>query len=553
MIILGSLSASCCSQFNSLAETDQMEDQIVDCCMLENLPIYSAIESPETNMRLDSRFIYNITVALSNIIFNVYNESNGDIAKGRAFGTKGEHRAAEIIYENMTLLGLNTTFEQLDKRPGYPNDDIISRLEILDYGVKVNGESIDCYIAPSWKGPRDHPLQLDYTFSFNGLKIKHMPKFPCIYNRSLAKETEDFVFIDNDQWNDPNGVLPVVDLLKPFSDPLKFYMLFHITSLFNIKMQTAAWYQWYPCCKGLILYDFNNDCHDMIYFAKPYDNSLPVLFINGRIGKKIVGDIKNHTIDFDLKQRYNTSTVSYNVIGQLNGTDPTKTVIVSSLYDSWWCQGTADSAIGMSIVLAIAKYFHEHQIIPKYTIKFIAFGGEEYGMKGAAHYEAVHRLENIIYIIDLNQLGFTQEEPRLTLDIVANKLPFLNEIWEVAERSNYVERTGNVADIKKILWASGNIPSNPFPFTINRQSCNAVSFFKDGGWILHHRDGLNHTEGDVLKYFNWTDVNVTGELILNVTKYLTVESQDYSTDCLFPPMNLNRMTMESFLHKFVDK
>ncbi len=100
-------------------------------------------------MMLDSRFIYNITVALSNIIFNVYNESNGDIAKGRAFGTKGEHRAAEIIHENMTLFGLNTTFEQLDKRPGYPNDDIISRLEILSYGVKVNGESIDCFIAPS--------------------------------------------------------------------------------------------------------------------------------------------------------------------------------------------------------------------------------------------------------------------------------------------------------------------------------------------------------------------------------------------------------------------
>ena len=209
----------------------------------------------------------------------------------------------------------------------------------------------------------------------------------------------------------------------------------------------------------------------------------------------------------------------------IDGTDPTKTVIVSSLYDSWWCQGTADSAIGMGIVLAIAKYFYEHQIMPKYTIKFIAFGGEEYDLKGAKYYEAIHKDENIIYMIDLNQLGFTQEKPRLTLDIVANKPSFLNEIWIVAERSNYIERTGNVTDIKKILWSSGTIPSNPTPFATNRRNCNTVSFFKNGGWILHHRDGLNHTEGDVLKYFNWTDVNVTGEIILNITRYLTVDLQ----------------------------
>ena len=33
--------------------------------------------------------IYNITKALSNIIFTEYDEENGEMAKGRAFGTKG--------------------------------------------------------------------------------------------------------------------------------------------------------------------------------------------------------------------------------------------------------------------------------------------------------------------------------------------------------------------------------------------------------------------------------------------------------------------------------
>ena len=51
---------------------------------------------------LDSRFIYNITAALSNITKKEYDEETGEIAKGRAFGTIGEHKAAEIIRRNMT-------------------------------------------------------------------------------------------------------------------------------------------------------------------------------------------------------------------------------------------------------------------------------------------------------------------------------------------------------------------------------------------------------------------------------------------------------------------
>jgi len=119
------------------------------------------------------------------------------------------------------------------------------------------------------------------------------------------------------------------------------------------------------------------------------------------------------------------------------------------------------------------------------------------------------------------------EEPRLTLDFVANKLIFLNNIMEVANKSNYIERTGNVTDVQKIWWPTGLIPGNSGAFAQNRLLCNAFTLFKDGGWILHHRDGLRHTEGDVLKYFNWTDTEVTAEIVLNITKYLTMDEQNY--------------------------
>jgi len=481
---------------------------------------------------LDIQFIYNITENLSNIVFDEYDEDNGEIAKGRAFGTKGEHKAAEIITENMSNVGLLTTLEKLEKRPDKPDDFITNKLEVLEYNFKINNEDIESYIAPTWKGPRDKPTELDNNFSYNDLKVIPIPKYPLLYNRKLAKETDDFLFIDNDLWNDPNAKLPYLDPLKPLLDPLKFYMLFHIVTLYKIQLQTTLWYKFYPSCKGLILYDFNEDCHDMIAFTESCKISLPVIFISNRDGRKILDNIQDSRVDYHLKQRFNTSVESYNVVGEITGENPDKTIILSCLYDSWWCQGTADSAIGMGIIMAIAKYFIENNITPKYTMKFIGFSGEEYMMNGAIYYESTHKDENILYVIDLNQLGFTQEEPRLTFDIVANKLPFLNKVWDVVKRSNYVQRTNNVTDIKAIYWPSGTLPSDALPFAVNRPKCKALLFLKDGGWILHHRDGMNHTEGDAFKYFNWTDVSVTSEIILNVTKSIVLEENVVSNNLI---------------------
>jgi hypothetical protein len=202
---------------------------------------------------------------------------------------------------------------------------------------------------------------------------------------------------------------------------------------------------------------------------------------------------------------------SYNVIGEIEGKDPSKTVIISSLYDSWWTQGTADSAISIGMLLTMAKYYKElktnYDITPENNIKFIAFGGEEFGYLGAKHYESAHSDEDIVAVIDLNQLGFTQTDPRLTMDLCTNKILFAPKLQRIADNSNYVERTGDAADQKVWPMPFGG-PSNDQPFASNRilQPLTTVSFFKDRAWVLHHRDGRNHTEGDVMKYYNETDV-----------------------------------------------
>lgn len=126
---------------------------------------------------------------------------------------------------------------------------------------------------------------------------------------------------------------------------------------------------------------------------------LPTIDINKSIGKQIYENPSNYNISFWINQTWNESVTSYNVIGQINGTDQTKTILVSSLYDSWWNQGSADAAIGVGIVLAIAKHMKKLEAVnikPKNNVKFVLFGGEEYGYIGAKSYESKHYLKKLL-------------------------------------------------------------------------------------------------------------------------------------------------------------
>jgi len=471
---------------------------------------------------LDVNYIYNITKALSYIIYTEYDEENGEIARGRWFGTKGEHKAAEILYENMTKLGLYTTMEQIKniEKIGRPDlSKLTHEIQILEYGLKINDETIvDFHITPSTKGPRENPNQLDYNFSYKGLKVILKPKFLLPWKiTNLLSEKEDFVFIELEKSFYPEYRTPIKKFLSRFISPLSKPLMFGLKYIKHKPEKTRLYY-FSPHCKGIIRYDPN----DYTYNQGSLGEKVPIIYINGTIGKKILDDIEHASVGFYLNQTFNDSVISYNVIGQLNGTDPTKTVIVDCLYDSWWCQGTADAAIGMAMVLGVAKYFVDNNIKPKYNIKFIGFGGEEAGVRGAFYYEAAHKDENIVYVIDLNQICFWQNGPRLTLNVIFNKMSFLKEMWKIVEKTDYKEITKDTADIKSV-WLPAGAPSDDQAFAIFRPGVKTVCFLKDTGWLFHHRDGLGHTEGDVLKYFDWDDARATGEIVVNVTKYLTVD------------------------------
>ena len=542
----------------------------------------------EEGATLEYQYIWNKTYDLSQVIFNA--PLTHDMQKGRAFGSKGEWYAKELIVDWMeNEIGLwNVTTEPIEE---FPHDLIDNKLEIINRGIKIDEtDEIECYISPQWTNttigdviktlkdiwPYDNEdlnISLNYTnlkvyrkpfaywfhnvftnglirqmmfntslhnqsnmlefivtqienyygFSFDEVNETNAPYLIPWYNDTVGRFIHDFVFIDENPGFNPDKFPGLRYYITP-----PYFPGADLVTYVKQFIQKRIW-AYNHHCKGLVLYDHNDDTYDMtLQLYLP----LPILYINKSKGKPIYESAGKHvpadsTISFWLEQEINISIHSYNVIGQINGTDPSKTIILCSLYDCWWNQGTADSAIGMSIVLAIAKYMKElcdQGIKPKYTVKFIAFGGEEAGFNGAYSYEARHSDEDIVAVLDLNQLGFTQPDPALTFNIFTNDLDDLpihflkkSRAELIAEESNYVERTNGAKVltprcVRNIIGTYVGAPSNDRPFASKRtdDGIKTFCFLKDKGknpkhrWLLHHRSGLDHTAGDVLDYYNWT-------------------------------------------------
>ena len=467
--------------------------------------------------QLDQELIYNLTKALSNIIFTEYNESAGEIAKGRAYGTKGEHKAAEILYENLSALGLYTYKEQITNTELFPK--LTHELEIKSRSFKINGREIESYIAPVWFETVENFYDVNYTYNYTNISVIEPPLFPDIYAKytRLIDENKSFVILMEDRNFCPYN--PIRNI--PFLD--NFYFNYYIVRRLQGGLPlfySRLWEKHNDLCKGIVFYDFNEDTYDMNVLKE--HTKMPFIFINRSNGLYLKNNLETAKISFSLEQEMNTSVISHNIIAQINGTDPSKTIIVDSLYDSWWCQGTADSAIGTSIVVACAKYFVEHNITPKYTVKFICFSGEEHGFcAGAKHYASSHLDEDIVYMIDLNQIGFLQEDPVLRLNIMGNKIKLLSKIKQVLKDADYGNRVDSSTGLKYV-WLKKSVVSNPQPFIESHPDCANLVFLKDSGWKLHHRDGVNHTKGDTIDYYDPEDVQVTSEMVLNTVKYLTI-------------------------------
>ncbi len=473
-------------------------------------------------------------------------------------------------------------------------DEPNGKLEVLSKELRINdGDPVECYISPRWNYcfflPFSGRDQLTYNFSGDDLEIEQRPmeffdyfddfiysisdkinstefdendflsffdfmtdEYESYYNFSFqelnesnAKEKLDWYedvygeyYCESDNRScDPFVYIGEDPAFNPDRQDPEYFQWgykFHLTRSYCYLLERLIWYVTMSHCHGIILYDFNEETYDMNLDSLM---ALPTFYINGSIGEPIYNNCNNYSIDYYLDQSWNDSVTSYNVIGEIPGINQGETVVVGCLYDSWWNQGTADSAIGIGIVLAVAKYFKDNDITPNRNVRFVAFSGEEYGGRGAYCYEFAHRDEDIVTVIDLNQLGYWQTEfegkPRQTLNVIVNSESLNSTVRAITDKTDYESKVGNVSDYRTVTTDIFNPFSDYTPFFQSDKqglrSCDTVCFLKFKGaaplhpWVLHHRDGQGHTDGDSMKYFDPVDVNVTAEMVWNVTKYFTLE------------------------------
>jgi len=104
------------------------------------------------------------------------------------------------------------------------------------------------------------------------------------------------------------------------------------------------------------------------------------------------GKVRMHLV---LTPQTLPDAVSYNVIGDLKGSEhPEQIVIVSGHLDSWDLgTGAIDDGAGVVIAMQAAQLLRQLNLRPKRTLRVIAWMNEESGLRGGLAYAADHKSE----------------------------------------------------------------------------------------------------------------------------------------------------------------
>jgi carboxypeptidase Q len=89
------------------------------------------------------------------------------------------------------------------------------------------------------------------------------------------------------------------------------------------------------------------------------------------------------------------SYTSYNVIGEMTGTElPNEYVLIGGHLDSWDLgTGAIDDGAGCAITMAAAEFIKRNGIKPKRSIRVVLFANEEQGLFGGKAYLAAHQTQ----------------------------------------------------------------------------------------------------------------------------------------------------------------
>jgi Zn-dependent M28 family amino/carboxypeptidase len=170
------------------------------------------------------------------------------------------------------------------------------------------------------------------------------------------------------------------------------------------------------------------DAHDCaITGFVSWGSFMSILTLAGVDSTTIVGNLEGNFKGKSLPVRLSTASIkiehqrkhSYNVVAQVKGTKmPNESIVYSAHWDHLGIgkpdkngdsiyNGASDNALGVAVVLEIARAFQQHNAAPGRTLVFLFATAEEMGMLGSQWY-TTHLPDKRVLVADINIDGFSR-------------------------------------------------------------------------------------------------------------------------------------------------
>ncbi|GHA72972.1 M20/M25/M40 family metallo-hydrolase [Pontibacter akesuensis] len=169
---------------------------------------------------------------------------------------------------------------------------------------------------------------------------------------------------------------------------------------------------------GVLVRSMTNDIQDVPHTGSTrYEDGvakIPAAAISTRGAEQLSSLLKDDpSLKFYMRMTSETlpDVLSYNVIGELRGTEkPDEIIVVGGHLDSWDIgEGAHDDGTGCMQSIEVLRLFNDVGIKPKRTVRAVLFMNEENGLRGGRKYAEVAKAkgEKHIAAIESDAGGFT--------------------------------------------------------------------------------------------------------------------------------------------------
>jgi len=139
---------------------------------------------------------------------------------------------------------------------------------------------------------------------------------------------------------------------------------------------------------------------------------IPAVCIGMEDGMALKEKLKSKSVSAHVEMTNKSDVIkARNVVATLPGSElPGEEIVIGGHLDSWdLATGAIDNGIGSFAIIDIARAFKANNLLPKRSIKFIMFMGEEQGLLGSKYLVnqaiANNTMDNIKYMMNLDMAG----------------------------------------------------------------------------------------------------------------------------------------------------